>query len=279
MKGHKLWQHVVKSFSFQLWVLNVCYAWPPRLTFPARATNEPLPCEHPLVALPHEVGTTSDEKRHRCCHCRWGVVDDEQVQSLLQPAGSDALHELPGDENSWVRTPTLRRKLPIPTCGLWGVRRQCSAACRLTHDNPTEEVNRLGFLTPLTDLQDTPLPSRPKAVCKAHSSGLLKSASLGEPHPLQISTHPQLQGLQDSTAVRGHSELGQVYWGPPTVYDEPNEPRAYSHMFSAPSKSKLCQLCELQLAFCPQFASGMRAPWLGAPWRSCPSSSAAHDVA
>ncbi|CAE6910760.1 unnamed protein product [Symbiodinium sp. CCMP2592] len=60
----------------------------------------------------------------------------------------------------------------------------------LTHDNPTEEVNRLGFLTPLTDLQD--------------SSNLPRSANhirFRYPHTLSY----------------------KVYWGPPTVYDEPNE--------------------------------------------------------
>ena len=127
-----------------------------------------------------------------------------------------------------------------------GVRRQFSAACRLTHDNPTEEVNRLGFLTPLTDLQDAPLPSRRKALCRAPGSGLLESASLGEPHPLQISAHPQLQGLQDSMAVGGHYAHGKVYWGPPTVYDEPNEPRAYSHRISTLSErasSVSCNSC------------------------------------
>jgi len=63
-------------------------------------------------------------------------------------------------------------------------------AAGLTHDSPDEEVDRRGFVTPLTELQDTSnLPRSP-----AHRRFLF-------PHTLSY----------------------KVYWGPPSVMDEPNE--------------------------------------------------------
>mmetsp|Transcript_23034 Transcript_23034/g.41598 ORF Transcript_23034/g.41598 Transcript_23034/m.41598 type:complete len:264 (+) Transcript_23034:39-830(+) len=60
----------------------------------------------------------------------------------------------------------------------------------MTHDNPQEEVDRRGFVTPLTELQD--------------SSHLPRSSNhrrFSYPHTLSY----------------------KVYWGPPSVQDEPNE--------------------------------------------------------
>mmetsp|Transcript_65827 Transcript_65827/g.174548 ORF Transcript_65827/g.174548 Transcript_65827/m.174548 type:complete len:267 (-) Transcript_65827:350-1150(-) len=59
----------------------------------------------------------------------------------------------------------------------------------LTHDNPKEEVPRMGFVTPLTEMQ--------------HNANLPRSAQhrrFGFPHTLNY----------------------KVYWGPPSVQDEPN---------------------------------------------------------
>lgn len=60
----------------------------------------------------------------------------------------------------------------------------------LTHDNPDEDVNRRGFVTPLTELQD--------------SSHLPRS-------PLHRRFHFP------------HTLNYKAYWGPPSVMDEPNE--------------------------------------------------------
>ncbi|CAE8718151.1 unnamed protein product [Polarella glacialis] len=64
------------------------------------------------------------------------------------------------------------------------------ASLRLTHDRPQEETDRRGFVSPLTDLQD--------------SSNLPRSANhrrFSYPHTLSY----------------------KVYWGPPSVQDTPNE--------------------------------------------------------
>lgn len=63
-------------------------------------------------------------------------------------------------------------------------------AAGLTHDNPDEDVDRRGFVTPLTELQDTSnLP-----LSTIHRRFLF-------PHTLSY----------------------KVYWGPPSVMDKPNE--------------------------------------------------------
>jgi len=62
-------------------------------------------------------------------------------------------------------------------------------AAGLTHDNPDEEVDRRGFVTPLTEMQDTSnLPRSP-----LHRRFFF-------PHTLSY----------------------KVYWGPPSVQDDPN---------------------------------------------------------
>lgn len=60
----------------------------------------------------------------------------------------------------------------------------------LTHDNPKEDVDRRGFVTPLTDLQDSSTLPRSLNHRRFHF-----------PHTLDY----------------------KVYWGPPSVYSEPNE--------------------------------------------------------
>lgn len=60
----------------------------------------------------------------------------------------------------------------------------------LTHDNPTEEVDRRGFVTPLTELQ--------------HGSTLPRS-------------------LLHRRFLYPHLLSYKVYWGPPSVMDTPNE--------------------------------------------------------
>lgn len=60
----------------------------------------------------------------------------------------------------------------------------------LTHDFPKEEVDRRGFVTPLTELQETSnLPRSP----------------------------------MDRRFLFPHSLTYKVYWGPPSVMDQPNE--------------------------------------------------------
>mmetsp|Transcript_25712 Transcript_25712/g.59979 ORF Transcript_25712/g.59979 Transcript_25712/m.59979 type:complete len:301 (-) Transcript_25712:12-914(-) len=61
---------------------------------------------------------------------------------------------------------------------------------RLTHDNPREDVERKGFVTPLTELQD-----------RAHLPRSANDRRFTFPHTLSY----------------------KCYWGPPTVYDEPNK--------------------------------------------------------
>ncbi|CAJ1394351.1 unnamed protein product [Effrenium voratum] len=60
----------------------------------------------------------------------------------------------------------------------------------LTHDNPTEKVDRRGFVTPLTELQD-----------RATLPRSANDIRFRYPHTLSY----------------------KVYWGPPSVQDEPNE--------------------------------------------------------
>jgi len=60
----------------------------------------------------------------------------------------------------------------------------------MTHDNPQEDIDRRGFVTPLTDLQDN--STLPRSVLHRR---------FGFPHTVSY----------------------KVYWGPPSVMEEPNE--------------------------------------------------------
>lgn len=80
----------------------------------------------------------------------------------------------------------MRRKKDITRYTHYRVLR----AAGLTHDDPDEDIDRRGFVTPLTELQD-----------KAHLPRSPTHRRFPFPHTLRY----------------------KVYWGPPSVQDEPNK--------------------------------------------------------